>query len=228
MITKGNSTAGAIFSDCEKYRYRLWRIWDASKPKACFVMLNPSTATHEVLDPTVTRCKKRAETLGYGGLEIVNIFAIRSKDPSILYDTSDPVGHDNFQAIEAAVKESAIAICAWGSHGKHMNIGPFIRDRLMQFFPAKFHYLKVNADGSPTHPLYLAYELKPVLWGEHGPRIESQKRHRVNRGNGKTAVASGKTRIHPERQPGRRERLGQLSTQGARSDTESANQTRSA
>ncbi|WP_454743327.1 hypothetical protein [Cupriavidus necator] len=24
--------AGAILSDCEQYRYRLWREWDASRP----------------------------------------------------------------------------------------------------------------------------------------------------------------------------------------------------
>ena len=64
MVVKGNAAAGAVFSDCERYRYRLWRVWDEGKPKACFVMLNPSTATHEVLDPTVTRCKKTRDRAG--------------------------------------------------------------------------------------------------------------------------------------------------------------------
>ena len=163
-ITKGDETAGAIFSHCDRYRYRLWRVWDASKPRLCFVMLNPSTATHEVLDPTVTRCKKRAETLGYGGLEIVNIFALRSTDPKALYESPGPIGRHNVGAIIDAVDGSAIAICAWGGHGKFMNIGPMVRARLNQLFPGKAHYLKLNADGSPAHPLYLPYSLNPVLW----------------------------------------------------------------
>jgi hypothetical protein len=159
-------TAGAVFSDCERYRYRLWRVWIPHKPKVCFVMLNPSTATHEILDPTVTRCQKRAQALGYGGMEVVNIFALRSTDPQALYKEPDPVGPENFGAIAEALKDCKIAICAWGGHGSYLNIGPMIRTCLNQFFPGKSHYLKLNSDGSPTHPLYLPYSLQPVLWGE--------------------------------------------------------------
>jgi len=166
MITKGSPSSGAVFSDCERYRYRLWRVWDESKPKACFVMLNPSTATHEILDPTVSRCKKRAETLGYGGLEVVNIFALRSTDPRALYEVSDPVGHENYGAIIDAVEECAIAICGWGGHGKYLKVGQFFQGKLKQRFPEKTHYLKLNSDGSPAHPLYLPYSLQPVLWSQ--------------------------------------------------------------
>jgi Uncharacterized protein conserved in bacteria len=164
LITKGDDTAGAIFSECERYRYRLWRVWDTQKPKVCFVMLNPSRATHEVLDPTVSRCKTRAETLGYGGLEVVNIFALRSTDPKALYEVSDPVGPHNFEAIVDALDKSDIAICAWGTHGKFMNMAWTIKGRMQGFYPKKTHYLKLNVDGSPAHPLYLPYSLQPVLW----------------------------------------------------------------
>ena len=166
MVVKGNAAAGAVFSDCERYRYRLWRVWDEGKPKACFVMLNPSTDTHEVLDPTVTRCKKRAIALGYGGFEVVNIFAYRSTDPRALKQVSDPHGPDNANAIIDAVKVCAIAICAWGGGGAFRNTGPLVKDRINNFHPGKAHYLKLNSDGSPAHPLYLNYKLQPVLWSE--------------------------------------------------------------
>ncbi|WP_244222910.1 DUF1643 domain-containing protein [Cupriavidus lacunae] len=52
--------AGAILSDCEQYRYRLWREWGRSSPGLGFIMLNPSTADHQVNDPTITRCLQRA------------------------------------------------------------------------------------------------------------------------------------------------------------------------
>ncbi len=42
--------AGCILSDCEHYRYRLWREWDASRPALGFIMLNPSTADNRVND----------------------------------------------------------------------------------------------------------------------------------------------------------------------------------
>lgn len=165
LITKGTDSAGAIFSQCDRYRYRLWRVWEPTKPKLCFVMLNPSTATHEVPDQTVTRCKKRAEALGYGGLEVVNIFALRSTDPKKLYEVGDPHGRYNPSEIYKAVDGSQIAICAWGTHGKFVDTGNIIRSFLQHYFPNKTHYLKLNKDGSPTHPLYLPYSLQPVLWG---------------------------------------------------------------
>jgi hypothetical protein len=165
MITKGDAESGAVFSVCDKYRYRLWRVWDASKPKLCFVMLNPSTATHEVLDPTVSRCKKRAETLGYGGLEVVNLFALRSTDPKALYDeTEDPIGQFNNSAIYGGANESAMVICAWGTHGNLRKRGWHVTNMLVNSFSDKACYLKLNADGSPSHPLYLPYSLQPVLW----------------------------------------------------------------
>ena len=37
---------GAKISDCNKYRYSLWRIWDKEKPIFTFIGLNPSTADH--------------------------------------------------------------------------------------------------------------------------------------------------------------------------------------
>lgn len=168
MITRGDESAGAVFSDCEQYRYRLWRVWDKTKPKVCFVMLNPSTADENVLDPTVSRCKKRAEMLGYGGLEVANIFALRSTDPAYLYKAAskgiNPIGRGNGGAVARAARESDSVICAWGSHGKLIDMGNLVRDLLLHCCPKKTHYLKLNADGSPAHPLYLPYSLKPTPW----------------------------------------------------------------
>lgn len=38
------------------YRYTLTRVWDAALPTITFVLLNPSTADAEQLDPTLRRC----------------------------------------------------------------------------------------------------------------------------------------------------------------------------
>lgn len=73
--------SGASFSECRKYRYLLWRVWDESKPAAVFLMLNPSTADDVDNDPTVERCQRRVHALGYGSLKVVNIFAYRSTIP---------------------------------------------------------------------------------------------------------------------------------------------------
>ena len=42
---KGDADSVAVYSDCERYRYTLTRVWDPAGQTALFVMLNPSTAT---------------------------------------------------------------------------------------------------------------------------------------------------------------------------------------
>lgn len=110
-------TSGAEFSDCRTWRYRLWRIWDDTKPYANFIMLNPSTADANVLDPTVTRCVDFANRWGYGGLHVTNLFALVSTDPEGLYRATDPIGPGNDRAIRETAQGAGAVVCAWGNHG---------------------------------------------------------------------------------------------------------------
>ena len=82
----------AILSEDRKYRYVLLRTWDEAKPAVLFIGLNPSTADEEDDDPTILKCINYAKTWGYGKILMVNLFALRSTDPSILIHAADPVG----------------------------------------------------------------------------------------------------------------------------------------
>src|ERR1700731_2978902 len=104
----------AVISDCGRSRYLLRRTWDHDKPRALFVMLNPSTADAEVDDPTIRSCMRLAKQMGHGSFEVVNLFAWRATDPRELHTASDPVGPENDRVIEAAVNRCDIVICAWG------------------------------------------------------------------------------------------------------------------
>lgn len=154
-------STGAQFSDCRAYRYALWRIWNPDKPALLFVMLNPSTADEEKNDPTVERCERRAKAMGYGGLRVANIFALRSTDPAALYKAADPIGPDNDLCIANAVVQSASnVICAWGSHGKFNDRGRAVLRTIVQAGAVPY-FLKMTADGQPSHPLYIGYEVQP-------------------------------------------------------------------
>ena len=97
--TKGDAPSTAVYSDCEKYRYSLTRVWDDNGARVTFVMLNPSTATEVQNDPTVERCERRARALGYGGFCVTNIFAWRDTDPRKMRAAAEPVGPQTGQPL---------------------------------------------------------------------------------------------------------------------------------
>jgi hypothetical protein len=161
-FTKGDAVSEAVYSDCERYRYLLTRVW-APGPKALFVMLNPSTATEMQNDPTVERCERRARTLGYGAFRVTNIFAFRATDPRLMRAEADPVGPGNDVAILDSVAWADSVVCAWGNHGLHMNRGQVVQDMLRKAGAGLTH-LGLTGQGQPRHPLYVAYDQRPVAW----------------------------------------------------------------
>lgn len=146
---------GAVFDADRRFRYSLWRWWgEGNGQKCCFIMLNPSTADEDVLDPTVTRCVGFAQDWGFSGIMIANLFALRATDPKELYNcgVNPSGGVKNDQAIVAAALQSACVVCAWGVHGALWNRGEDVKELLRSFEPV---CLGVTKDGHPKHPLYL-------------------------------------------------------------------------
>lgn len=147
----------AVISPCGNYRYRLGRVWDNREPVAVWIGLNPSTANAEVDDPTIRRMVSFAMSWGLGGIDVVNLFALRSPDPQDLTcGWCDPVGGENDGQLMSSVVGGRVAtvVCAWGAN-------PFARGRaieMMQHFEVagvKTYCLGTNKDGSPKHPLYV-------------------------------------------------------------------------
>src|SRR5207245_4694212 len=122
--------SGAVFSACRRWRYLLWRRWDAARPAANFLMLNPSTADELRLDPSCTRARLYAEGWGYGALIVTNLFGWRATDPDEMKAAREPVGRGNDRAILAAARESGIVVCAWGNHGAHRGRSAHVLDLL--------------------------------------------------------------------------------------------------
>lgn len=151
----------AVFSDDRKYRYSLSRVWDNHEKLVVFCMLNPSTADEIKNDPTIERCQRRAMLWGYGGLVVVNLFALRSTDPKALYKAEDPYGPENMRIVLETSKIADMVICGWGKHGSIDNHGNFMLMRMRNHGIVP-HALKINKDGSPAHPLYIGYDVKPI------------------------------------------------------------------
>lgn len=155
----------AHFSDCEKYRYWLRRDWDTSLGAISFLMLNPSTADEVENDPTIERCQRRAIAMGYGSMIIVNLFPFRMTDSRLLNTVDNLLGDiaDANNSILRAVESSAATVCGWGKHPLAAPRAKMVMDMLMQAdLQHKVMCLQLNADGSPQHPLYIAYAKQPV------------------------------------------------------------------
>lgn len=167
MITrthvKGDAPSTAVYSDCEKYRYSLARIWDETAPSVNFIMLNPSTATEVQNDPTVERCERRARTLGCGGFVVTNLFAWRETDPKALRSAAEPIGPRNDEVLVQNALWATDVIAAWGVHGTHLDRSATVQQILAQLGrPVK--HLGLTKHGHPRHPLYLKYTVTPEIW----------------------------------------------------------------
>jgi len=161
--TKGDAPSTAVYSDCERYRYSLERVWDEKGKRVLFVMLNPSTATEVQNDPTVERCERRARALGFGAFCVTNIFAWRDTDPRKMRAADDPTGPENDATILKFSKWADTIICAWGTHGEHRQRGAAVEALLRQDGYELFH-LGLSKAGHPKHPLYIAYTKQPEVW----------------------------------------------------------------
>ena len=161
--TKGDAPSTAVYSDCERYRYLLTRVWEPAGRKALFIMLNPSTATEVQNDPTVERCERRARTLGFGGFRVTNIFAWRDTDPKKMRAAAEPIGAENDAMIAQSCDWADQIIAAWGVHGEHLQRGVAMEALLRGMELPVFH-LGLTKAGHPKHPLYIAYTQQPELW----------------------------------------------------------------
>jgi hypothetical protein len=167
MITrahqKGDAASIAVYSACENYRFSLTRVWEPLGRKVLFVMLNPSTATEVQNDPTVERCERRARALGFGGFRVCNIFAWRATDPRVMRAQPDPVGDANDAAIREGCAWADSVICAWGTHGAHLDRGAQVA-ALIRATGAAPRHLGLSKAGHPKHPLYIPYARQPEPW----------------------------------------------------------------
>lgn len=143
---------GAEFSECGKYRYKLWRLWDEDKPLAMCIGLNPSTANAVKTDPTITNLTTMLRNLGFGGFYMMNLFALISSKPEAMLTHADPLGENEDKIKEVEALCSEVIVC-WGAFKQ-------ASDRIQEVLPnyPKAKCFGVNKDGTPFHPLAMMYK----------------------------------------------------------------------
>lgn len=172
-------TASAIFSACQdhgeacpdtyctgrRYRYLLrWPTGVQNNRICLFALANPSTATPDKLDPTLTRCASFARDWDYGWMHVVNARAWRCTDPKDLPKDPEAIGESGGYINDVAVardsEEADLVVCGWGRLA-----GPERAKRMLEIlhrFGPPPQALRINRDGTPSHPLYLPRDLQPI------------------------------------------------------------------
>lgn len=151
-LTDKEVGAGAEFSDCGKYRYKLWRIWDTTKPLSMCIGLNPSTANANKNDNTINILIRVMTRLGYGGFYMMNLFAWISSKPEDLLTCGDPLGQNNDKLLDVG-SQCADVIACWGA----FNQAEERRKEVLAMFPNALCFGR-NANGTPWHPRALSYK----------------------------------------------------------------------
>lgn len=168
--------ASALFSDDKLYRYELlWR-WSPA-PVQLGWFLNPSTADQHTLDSTLIRFRNRAIQAGRGGIQVINLFALRATNPDVMKEHPEPLGPENDAVIRRVLWDSKAAqlpvIVGWGVDGKH-------RDRQDEALAiaadvgVDLYCFGETAKGYPAHPLFLSYAKKPRLWWRAGAWVNGE------------------------------------------------------
>ncbi len=160
---------GATFSADLAHRYRCWRTWATDRPVLAWLMLNPSTADAEVLDPTLRRVEAFSRRENAGGFEVWNLWSLRATDPAELWrwmqERDQTEGLDaNSSAVLARASEIRQVVCAWGAFSKCPSSMLAGANRVARQAVASLREIgceplrlgALTAGGQPRHPLYLA------------------------------------------------------------------------
>lgn len=156
----------ATLSACGTYRFRLTRTWD-DRPRLLVVMFNPSTADHQVDDPTIRLLCHIANHNGFGGIVVCNAIPLRSSKPADAIDMEltwdkrqDWYQRDalqqNLAVVVDEVGKAGAVLLAWGNLGDRVahwmeNVVEEINCALP--VGSEIYCLGKTKSGQPKHPL---------------------------------------------------------------------------
>jgi hypothetical protein len=174
-VTSRRPDRTAEISRCGKYRYVLTRRVGEGDRTAAFIMLNPSTADAIRDDPTIRKCIGFARKWGCGRLIVLNLFAFRTKSPSLLKRVRAPVGPRNedwFKRTLANRNQPCLVgpvVCAWGDYGSHRDQDRTVLGWLDDLGIEPLA-LRLTKHGHPYHPLYAPYSARLTRY-----RVKAQR-----------------------------------------------------
>ena len=181
----------AVFSDDRVKRYLLRKTWDKDKPKLAVIMLAPSEASGIELDSTTLLVLNNASRLGYGRVDILNLFATLN-DFSL--KQAEDADQENITYIVNSAKEvDDIVYCAGVGKAKNKT---FIRRQAevilaLRPFEDKLKCL-TNTSGNarlqhPLSPAVRVWKLSPLTVSELVPSVPKEEAQKEETASSTTA-----------------------------------------
>lgn len=146
------------------FRFSLKRTWQPGKPRAAWLMCNPSTADALEDDPTIRRVVKFSKAAGCGSATVVNVWPLRTPYPVDLWPQLATLPESavrlNIDAIDQAAKvgPGGVRFVAFGAEPPKRDLAATIqaiRSFALRQGPggSPVVALGVNEAGWPLHPL---------------------------------------------------------------------------
>lgn len=147
-----------VFSKDRKHKYLLNIEWDEKKPKAVVIMIYPSISDCVVMDLTTSLVINNMYKLGYGAVNIVNIYSKINATTIVEDEKEAEFNKENISTIAKCVADesNSIAIIAWGSCGNGNKRVKKIQENILEILEVHKEKLHVIQDGrgkKGLHPL---------------------------------------------------------------------------
>lgn len=158
----------ALLSDDRVFRYWLLRQWNPAMRLMAVIGCNPSTADENDDDPTIRKVIGFATRLGFGGVLMLNVGAFRATDPKEWKASRDPFGPSNsIDHLHAYLFrwQPSLIIAAWGRPCVASQRGAHRAEEIKKNIIGMKCWGR-NKDGSPRHPLMLAYSTELESFNE--------------------------------------------------------------
>lgn len=112
--------AESVTSEDGQYRYRLERTWDTSRLHLVWIGLHPTKAAADEDDRYLRKLQGFARRWKWGGIIVVNLFALRCRDYYGINQHPAPVGAHNDEHLLFACRDvrTKAVICGWGNRGR--------------------------------------------------------------------------------------------------------------
>lgn len=114
MIEEGTMKTKAIFDKKREHRYLLTKEWEEAKPRIAVILLVAGTSDNVIQDVTTACVINCVSKLGYGAVEITNIFSRLGTRIDKDMDIEECTDEENDKHILESAIQAEVVVLGWG------------------------------------------------------------------------------------------------------------------